>query len=225
MLVALIGVVVFRQSEAQDDAWRGVAESALEAALRAAHPQVTSWNLEPIVGAKQGAVLEHSAAVQADVLKVGKRSALRLKWRNSNGKAAQATLWFAVSGMQSVIVASAALRAGAALESQSAMLAERDVMSLDCKAVIDLSALVGMRTRRTLHEGDAICASMIEPRPAVGRGEEVLVRSVAGPVTVVARGIAEQDGAVGQRLRVRNPDSRQIYIAAVSGEREVVVDE
>ena len=224
-MVALIGVVASTQSMAEDGAWRGVAESALRAALRSAHPQVASWDVEPIVGARQRALLEHSTATHADVLKVGKRSAVRMKWRDSNDRAVQAMLWFAVSGMQSVLVAAAPLRAGEGLGTQSAMTTEKDIMALGCIAAIGPGALEGMRIRRSLREGDAICANMIEPRPAVGRGEEVLVRSVAGPVTVVARGIAEQDGAIGQKLRVRNPGSRQTFVAAVSGEREVVVNE
>jgi flagella basal body P-ring formation protein FlgA len=42
-------------------------------------------------------------------------------------------------------------------------------------------------------------------------------------VTVVVNGIAEQDGKVGDRLQVRNPDSGELFIASVSAEGEVVV--
>ena len=68
-----------------------------------------------------------------------------------------------------------------------------------------------------------ICAEDIEPKPPVSRGERVIVHSSAGLVTVVVSGIAEQDGNIGDRLQVRNPENGELYLASVAAEGEVVV--
>jgi flagella basal body P-ring formation protein FlgA len=202
--------------------WLAVAEQALTLELRRVHPDVDEWTLEPLVGRRQEAKLENAGALDADVVRTGKRSAVRLRAR-ANTKAPGTLVWFAVSGAQPMLTAKSEVRALAALAPEAAQYESRDAMDLACEPVASPEALAGMRARVRIPAGAVLCTSSIELRPAVGRGEQVTVVSTSGPVTITGRAVAQQDGSIGDVLRVKSSSSGAIYAAAVTGEREVTV--
>ena len=200
--------------------WRTVAERSLMSALTDAYPQVTEWSIEPLLGKRQETRLAELGPLRADVVRVGKRSAVRLM---SDGAPASSVVWFAVRGMQALPSARTDIRARTALVPDLCEEIVHDALALRCSPIESSAALAGVRAARSIRAGEAICAQALEPRPAVGRGEDVTVISTAGAVQIVGRAVAQEDGIVGQVLRVRNPSSGEVYSAAVSGEREVVV--
>jgi flagella basal body P-ring formation protein FlgA len=204
--------------------WLAVAEQALTVELRRVHPDVDEWTLEPLVGRRQEAKLEGAGELDADVVHTGKRSAVRLRAR-ANAKGPGTLVWFAVSGTQSLLTAKSEVRALTALAPEAAQYESRDAMDLTCQPVASPEALTGMRARVRIPAGSVLCTSSIELRPAVGRGEQVTVVSTSGPVTITGRAVAQQDGAIGDVLRVKSSSSGAIYAAAVTGEREVTVHE
>lgn len=201
---------------------RSVAEQALTAELRRAHPDVSEWTIEPLVGHKQETRLDNAGALDAVVVHVGKRSAVRLRSRAS-AKEADTLIWFAVSGLQSLLIAKSELRSFAPLAPEASKFEWRDAMALACEPVRSPAALAGMRARVRIPAGAVVCAESIEQRPAVGRGEQVTVVSTWGAVTITGPAVAQQDGSIGEVLRVKSPSSGEIYAATVTGEREVTV--
>jgi flagella basal body P-ring formation protein FlgA len=201
-----------------------LAKGELAAELARRRPQVTHWSIEPLPsrGRLAGGNVEHVS--ETKVVRLGARSAVRLAWTTA-GKKFVHTAWFSVSGMQPVMTATSALKAGDMLDGLVYASAERDVVGIACTPITERAALTGLRTTRSLSAGDPICEERVEPRPPVARGDEVTVRSVAGPVTIIAKGIAQQDGKLGEVLRIKNPQNRELYLAAVAGDREVVVHE
>jgi flagella basal body P-ring formation protein FlgA len=193
-------------------------------ALRRAYPDVIEWTVEPLVGERQAAGLADAELFEAAVIRVGKRSAVRLRPR-AGAKAGGSTVWFAVGGMQPVLTAKSTIRARAPLAPELSEHVTQDIVALACTPIKSAEALAGMRARKSIPEGAAICAKSIEPRPAVGRGDDVTVVSTAGAVAITSRAIAQQDGAIGAVLRVKSPSSGQVYSVAVTGEREVTVHE
>jgi flagella basal body P-ring formation protein FlgA len=204
--------------------WQGVAERVLLPALHSAYPDVVDWAVEPLVGKRQAGVLASGESFEAVVVRVGKRSAVRLQSR-AGAKAGGSTVWFAVRGVQPVLTAKSTIQAREPLRPELSDYVPQDVVALACTPIGSAQALTGMRARKSIREGAAICAESIEPRPAVGRGQEVTVISTAGAVVITGRAIAQQDGAVGTVLRVKSPSSGQVYSVAVTGEREVAVHE
>lgn len=206
-----------------DDAgWLPVADQLLREALAAAHPDVVVWTIEPLIGKRQEADLQSAIDVQASVVHLGKRSAVRVTWIAGRRRTRE-TVWFAATGVQSVPTLVTDVRTGASLGPEMTRPTDRDVLATDCAVLQSPDALSGTRATRPLRADEAICIGDIEPRPPVARGEKVLVRSIAGLVTITAKGIAQQDGVVGQVLRVKNPSSGEVYLAAVSSAGEVVV--
>jgi len=90
-------------------------------------------------------------------------------------------------------------------------------------------AVVGKRTKRPLRPGQVIAAGDVED-PADGGAVAVKprqsVRMVVhlGPVNVVAEGEAQQEGRVGQTIRVVNRASKKVVIGRVSGPGVVEVE-
>jgi flagella basal body P-ring formation protein FlgA len=204
--------------------WRVATEEVLLPALRAAYPEVSDWTLTPLLGKGQDERLQRRPPGHVSVVRLGSRSAVRLSWKQEQ-RSVHSTVWFAVAGTQNVLTAVAEIRRGSALTPQLATRSRRDALAVACMPVVFEQALTGMRARVTLKEGQVICAQSIEPRPPVTRGEDVVVRAVAGAVTIMAKGVAQQDGSLGQRVRVKNPSNGNTFLAAVSAIAEVVVDE
>jgi flagella basal body P-ring formation protein FlgA len=202
------------------ESWRELAQSALISALEQAYPQVATWNVEPLLGEVQRAGLDQSTPATAKAIVLGARSAVRIA---SGDSSAVRTVWFAVSGGQPVLTARVRIKAGSNMDAAVATESVRDVMSVGCSPLTSLQDVVGKRARRSFAPDAILCAEGFEPRPAVARGEVVRVRSIAGPVTVIASGAALQDGSPGQVLKVRNPTSKRTYLATVSGAQEVTV--
>lgn len=219
MLAALLPCAVLASDRGSED-WRAAAERSLMSALTASYPRVTEWSVEPLLGKRQEARLTDTGPLDATVIRIGKRSAVRL---TRSDPRTSSVVWFAVRGMQSMPSARTDIRVRSALVPDLCEDAIHDVLALTCSPIESPAALAGKRAARTIRAGEPICAQSIEPRPPVGRGEDVAVISTAGAVQIVGRAVAQEDGIVGQVLRVKNPSSGEIYSAAVSGEREVVV--
>jgi flagellar basal body P-ring formation protein FlgA len=203
--------------------WREAAEDSLRAELQERHPAVAEWKLADLATEKQVASLREAEQVSVDTRQVGARSAVRIEWTNRTRNREATTLWFAVEGLQAVAVSKIDLRSGSIVDEATLEQRSVDVLALNCEPASEPARMNAMRVLRTVKAGGAICASWLAPRPPVMRGELVTVRSVAGPVTVLAKGIAQQDGSMGQVLKIRNPSSRESFAAAVTGNGEVTV--
>ena len=221
----IASVLMFASASAQAasaPAWVQVAQTELEQRLKAAYPDVTSWTLEPILTERQLASDEVDGDIAVDAVKLGKRSALQLTWREG-GERVRHTLWFSVAGSRSGVVAAADIGRNEALVEQTLRSEPQAAWDPECHIVTSPAGAQGMRMRKALRAGDAICEQDVELKPLVARGDRVTVRASAGMVTVVLAGVAEQDGNLGDRLAVRNPSSGESYMASVAGEGEVVV--
>lgn len=85
--------------------------------------------------------------------------------------------------------------------------------------------VVGCAALRPLLPDLALAEGMIQRPSAVRRGERVRLVSAFGPLEVSVSAEALEPGTPGQRIRVRNTESRRIITARVRGAGEVIVDE
>jgi flagella basal body P-ring formation protein FlgA len=193
--------------------------------LQSKYPETKHWSVTPLVRQAHEESIFGKAAWETKVVRIGARSAVQVSWAAENTARQVRTVWFDVVGPQSVVVATHAIAPNASLSVADAMIEERDVMGLSCSPLRDVTDLVQMRSRRALRTGAAICLEAIEPRPAVARGEDVTVRYSSGRVSITTKGVAQNDGQVGQKLRVVNPMTKDSFVAVVSAAREVLVHE
>lgn len=192
-------------------------------ALTARYPAVTSWQVQPLERRAEARAREETGAAQVDVVRIGPRSAVRVRTPAGDGTLVQRTMWYSVAGMQSVLTANRSLSAGSALDSGRVAYAERDVVSADCAPLTDATGIENLRTRVAVRTGEVLCAGAVEPRPPVSRGEKITVIYRGPVVALTASGVAQSDGELGHLIFVRNPASRESFQAVVSGPQEVTI--
>jgi flagella basal body P-ring formation protein FlgA len=78
------------------------------------------------------------------------------------------------------------------------------------------SDLTGRTLRFPVAAGTILSPAMLISAPAVKRGQPVVIESVAGGIAVRAGGEALKDGAVGDRVAVRNRQSRTVVEGLVT---------
>jgi len=88
----------------------------------------------------------------------------------------------------------------------------------------DCSHLEGCRAKHNLIAGRLVSMSRIEKMPVVEKGATVAIVGRSGRLEIRARGIALQNGNIGQTIKIRNIDSRKIVAARVAGSGTVEID-
>lgn len=76
--------------------------------------------------------------------------------------------------------------------------------------VDDMASVIGLQARRALTPGQVVSGSHVAPRQLVTRGQQVTLFSGRPGLSVRMTGEALEDGAAGQRIRVRNRSSGRI---------------
>lgn len=89
-------------------------------------------------------------------------------------------------------------------------LMETSLENLDAGYLTDAADLDGMVTRRPLPAGTVLTPAMIEAPRLVRRGDRVTLVGGEGPIQVEMLGEAINDGARGERVRVRALNSQRI---------------
>ncbi len=82
---------------------------------------------------------------------------------------------------------------------------------------------LGKTLKRSLASGKALTASNLTTPMAIKRGDYVLVEASAGPLTVVASGIAMTNGRIGEQIKIKNTDSDRIISARIINQGTVRV--
>ena len=89
--------------------------------------------------------------------------------------------------------------------------------------VTDVASLQGHRLKRSLAVGTALTVDMLIPDLLVRRGQQVTVIAAAGGVEIRAQGLALNDAAADERVRVQNVTSLKIVEGVVESDSVVRV--
>ena len=189
-------------------------------ALRESYPDVSRWQIREIMGAMDATrpIEVHDISVAT----IGGRSALVERGHDGNGVPVRRRRWFMVQGFGVVFVSRDHIARFGDLSESHLDTKEADLLRAACAPLRDLKDLEAQRMTRSVRPGQIICRSDLEPRPAVSRGERVVVQYHRGQVSLRSIARAEEDGRLGDVIKVRNTDSRGSYLARVVGDREVV---
>lgn len=122
-----------------------------------------------------------------------------------------------------VMTTTRALPRGSVLKESDLAPLEREVAALPQGYYRDAKALVGMQLKRAVGPGEILSAAALEAPKAVERGQEVYIVAENASVRVAVKAEALEDGAVGDRIQVRNLSSRRVIQAEVLGKNMVKV--
>ena len=123
----------------------------------------------------------------------------------------------------SYVVASMDIERGTLIT--SAMLSERggNLGELSAQALTDEREIVGKIAQRTIRNGSTFLTQYLKAPHLVERGQRVTVIAQGSSFRVSREGEAIENGALGERIRVRF-DSREIMTARVTDQGVLVVD-
>ncbi len=119
------------------------------------------------------------------------------------------------------LVASRVLRAGQLVKPEDIREVSLDPRRVPRNPVHSPYDLVGKRTTRFVSAGTPWSDALVSEPPAVKRGDVVTLRLDRGALRIERRGEAREDGAVGERIRVKSAGSRR-EISGVVGADGVV---
>ncbi|GEM_PF-2673426 len=132
-------------------------------------------------------------------------------------------VWLAVSAYKPVLVSAHALAARAPVANNDFRIEERDVTDLMRVALSSTHDVTGARAQRSLPAGAVMLTGDVEALPAVARDQEVRVQVASGSVLLETSAVAEQEGKIGDQIRLRNVSSDRSYLGRVVGMGQVSV--
>jgi flagella basal body P-ring formation protein FlgA len=122
-----------------------------------------------------------------------------------------------------VLVAKRPLARGQVVSEDDLVSASRDRADSPPDAARDLSAIVGLRTKRGIAGNQVVRNGDFEAVPIVERGDRVVLVLIDGPLMIQAAGLARETGASGEWIRVVNLDSKRELTGRVDREGRVHV--
>ena len=125
-----------------------------------------------------------------------------------------------VTRTKEIVVTSGAVSPGTVLSASNLTLASVDIKRLRYSAFTDVDALIGARMKRRNVDGQAVQSNML---CFVCKGDRITIRASLGGMAVKTSGIAQQDGVIGDTIKVLNASSQKPVIAEVASAQEVVV--
>ncbi len=125
-----------------------------------------------------------------------------------------------ITRTRTVVVTAGMISPGTVLTQENLMLADIDVKWLRHTAYSDMTQLIGARMKHRVRQGQPIQANML---CFVCKGDRITISARTSGMLIKTAGIAQQDGVVGENIRVTNASSQKSVIAEVANTNEVVV--
>ncbi|MCX7781854.1 MAG: flagellar basal body P-ring formation chaperone FlgA [Negativicutes bacterium] len=131
----------------------------------------------------------------------------------------RATPRFYIKIFEDIVVAAKPINVNETLTAEKLAYRRTDVAGMS-GYITDVRALAGLAAKRYLAPGAAVSRTDVTKPVLVKRGSTVVIAASAGAIAVTAAGLALQDGAEGQIIRVQNIASKRILAAkVVAGDR------
>lgn len=128
-----------------------------------------------------------------------------------------------VTVLKTVLVAKRPLIKGSRITDDDIYQTELDVQKLKQGYFIDKNALLGQVCKQNISADSPLNAYNIELAKLVHKGEQVTIVASIDNLTISMAGVAIEDGALGEPVKVKNLSSKRIIEAQVSGARNVKV--
>jgi len=213
-------------------AWCDTRPVALQAALSAATGRVQERlrELDPELSRIEVSPLVRSVRIPMDTrefrvrlpetIQLGSRVHGWVDFIRNSGAQTTLPVWFEVRAYKRVPTAARDLRLHEVIAEDAVVVREIDVAGI--RVAESLKDRPGaLRTTRFIGVGRPLGEVDVEPVPPILAQQTVAVRVVSSTVVIDATAVAEQEGRIGQVIRVRNLSNTARYMALVTGNQQV----
>lgn len=128
-----------------------------------------------------------------------------------------------VARFAQVVVSSRGLVRGAVITADDVMVARRRINGTRMDYLSSATSAVGRVAARAIGPDQILGAANVAMPRLVKRGDEVTIASVGSTISVRVKGQALKDGALGDRVSVRNLNSKRVVEGVVNADGMVVV--
>ncbi|NOY66148.1 MAG: flagellar basal body P-ring formation protein FlgA [Gammaproteobacteria bacterium] len=115
-----------------------------------------------------------------------------------------------ISAFEPVYVAKTSIFRGAHIDPDAVVLTKRNITSLHGRYITDLATLQGTIAKRLISKGQIISPILLKKVKLIKRGESVTILAESSGISVRMKGKALNDAAKGERVRVKNLNSKRI---------------
>ena len=125
--------------------------------------------------------------------------------------------------MQAVYVAQGYIPRGTPITTNQIRLDERDVSRMRRGYFEHPEQVEGMIARQTIAPGQVLSSYLLKRPTLVKRGQTIAITARQGDLVVRMKGKALSSGAAGERIQVRNINSKRVIEGLITSDGEVSV--
>jgi flagellar basal body P-ring formation protein FlgA len=129
----------------------------------------------------------------------------------------------AILETREIAVLASDVERGDAIKEKDLMLVRRPANQVGSDVVGAMSDLIGMVPRKALRTGEMIHTADLAKPMLVEKNQLISVVYVAKGLSLTMRGRAQGNGAMGETIRIQNPQSKRIVEGIVSGPGQVTI--
>ncbi len=122
-----------------------------------------------------------------------------------------------------VLCAKRGLAKGQVIRAEDLCLVRMPISKLRGRFFDSPSQVAGLAAHRSIRPGQVLFASAVSKPVLVKRGSRVLIVAATDSLRITVPGIAQEKGAQGDFVRVKNIDSKRVIIAQVKDRDTVIV--
>lgn len=120
-----------------------------------------------------------------------------------------------ISRFQAVYIANNSLSRGHILQASDVYKSRKDLSKLPFGYITDANDVIGKQMKRHVQAGRILTPSQLRKPVVVKRGEIISIQKQASGFSINMKGIAMANGAIGDRIRVKNNSSKRIVEGTV----------
>jgi len=142
-----------------------------------------------------------------------------------NGKQTQVLrIGLEIQELQRVVVAVSNIRIKQIITTKDLRIEERDITYLRQTPITNMEEVIGKRATAFIKQGNILTTTLAEYPPYINEGDKVTITSKIGNLLITAPGTSCKDGMIGERISVKNSDSKKIVNGVICEGKKVLID-
>ncbi len=133
-------------------------------------------------------------------------------------------LTFDIKRFRKVVVAVDGIKPGNIIRNDNVDIASVEVSRVFDDIFTSIDDVVGMEVKRPIRPGDVITGKAIKKRPAMYKGDRVVILIKSSGLEVRSKGICQETGGHGEIVKVMNVDTKKMLLGSVLNGGIVMVE-
>lgn len=124
-------------------------------------------------------------------------------------------IWFTVKAYQTVLVAKKPIKSHSQLHQADFILKKHNIAGLKDNPLTQLPPSFWLK--KSINKDHILLSDDVVHKPQILKGQWVQVMVLNHKVSITSKAIAQNDGYIGQVIRMKNPSSHKYFVAEITG--------